>query len=466
MTRFLGGRLSVQRAALLALIAVSAVAVGCVAPPADAPKAMIGFAIVLVSVALWATAAVPTHLAGLIFFALALGSGVAPPLALLSGFWSNAAGLVIGGFVIGAAAERSGLGRYVARGLMQRFRSSYPRFILGILIGTGALSFLVPSTMGRLAITLPIVIAATKEAGYAPGSDGYIGAVATAVAGNFLTSYAILPANLTNIIALGAMEGAHGVHLQYAEYLLLCGPVLGLVKGLVFWGSVVTFLPAPLPAPAAETAEPLPLSRAARRLAILLVLTIVLWATDFIHGIKPGAVAMLAAVLCLLPPVALASLQESFDLNKLTAILSLAAVLGVATVLNYSGAGALTAHSINALIPLDGRSAAYGYAVVAVLSMLIAVLTTVVGCIAIMTPVLGSAATSAGLPVEIGMLAMLTGLQMILFPYQTVPIMVGLTMGRVAAGSVLRLLIPLALISLFTVLPLQIAWLKLIGYLP
>jgi hypothetical protein len=64
------------------------------------------------------------------------------------------------------------------------------------------------------------------------------------------------------------------------------------------------------------------------------------------------------------------------------------------------------------------------------------------------------------------MLAMLTGLQMILFPYQTVPIMVGLTMGRVAAGSVLRLLIPVALISLFTVLPLQIAWLELIGYLP
>jgi hypothetical protein len=44
--------------------------------------------------------------------------------------------------------------------------------------------------------------------------------------------------------------------------------------------------------------------------------------------------------------------------------------------------------------------------------------------------------------------------------------MVGLTMGRVPAASVLRLMIPLALLSLVVILPAQILWLKLIGYLP
>lgn len=55
---------------------------------------------------------------------------------------------------------------------------------------------------------------------------------------------------------------------------------------------------------------------------------------------------------------------------------------------------------------------------------------------------------------------------MVFFPYQTVPIMVGLTMGRVPAASVLRLTIPLALLSFIVILPVQILWLKLIGYLP
>ena len=458
--------MSLRRAGVLAVIALAAVMVALQPAPPNAPDAMIGFAIVLTAVALWATAAVSTLVAGLLFFGLAFATQIAPPVALLSGFWSNAAGLVFGGFVLGAAAERSGLGRYVARGLLQRFMSSYPRFIFGILIGAGALSFLVPSTMGRLAITLPIITAATQEAGYEPGSRGYVGAIATAVAGNFLTSYAILPGNLTNIIALGALEAIHGPQTQYAEYLLLCGPILGLGKALLFWICVIVLLPAAPPIAPASRPQPLPLSGAGRRLAVLLACTILLWATDFIHGVKPGAVAVLAAVLCLLPPIGLANLKESFDLNKVTALLSLGAVLGVATVLIHSGAGVVTSSLIGKLVPLDGQSPTVGFAAVAMLSSLIAIPATVVGSVAVMTPVLGGVAASTGLPVKAGLIAEMTGLQMVFFPYQTVPIMVGLTMGRVPATSVLRLMFPLALLSFIIILPAQIMWLKLIGYLP
>lgn len=451
---------------LLGLIFAAAIAVAQAPAPASAPHAMIGFAIVLSSVAIWATSALPTLAAGLLFFALAFASGIAPPLALLSGFWSNAAGLVIGGFVIGAAAERSGLGRYIARGLMQRLLSSYSRSVIGILAGTGALSFLLPSTMGRLAITLPIVMAIAKEAGYARGSNGYVGLIATAVAGNFMTSYSILPSNLTNVIALGAAESAHGLQIHYVEYLLFCGPVLGLAKALLFWLCVLVLLPAPAPRLARGPVEPVVLGRAARRLGIVLVLTISLWATDFLHGIKPGAVAMGAALLCLLPPVALATLKESFDLNKLTAILFLAVVLGVATILTASGAGAVTAKAISDLISLDGRSAAFGFALISMLSAIIALPATVVGSIAVVNPLLGSIAASTDLPVKAAFVAEMTGLQMIFFPFQTVPIMVGLTMGGVEARTVLRLLVPLALISLVTILPLQILWLRCLGQLP
>ena len=55
---------------------------------------------------------------------------------------------------------------------------------------------------------------------------------------------------------------------------------------------------------------------------------------------------------------------------------------------------------------------------------------------------------------------------MVFFPYQTVPIMVGLVMGKVQARSVLRLTIPLALISILVLLPLQIGWLWMIGVVP
>jgi hypothetical protein len=126
----------------------------------------------------------------------------------------------------------------------------------------------------------------------------------------------------------------------------------------------------------------------------------------------------------------------------------------------------VTSGLIGKLVPLDGQSPSIGFAAVSALSSLISIPATVVGSVAVMTPVLGSVAASTGLPVKLGLIAEMTGLQMVFFPYQTVPIMVGLTMGRVPAASVLRLMIPLALLSFVVILPAQILWLKLIGYLP
>jgi di/tricarboxylate transporter len=114
MSGVLGVTLTARKSGLIALFAAVAFVVGLQTPPPTAPNAMIGFAIVAFTVALWATSVLPALHSGVIFFALALATGVAPTMPLFSGFWSNAAALVFGGLVIGGAAERTGLGRYVA----------------------------------------------------------------------------------------------------------------------------------------------------------------------------------------------------------------------------------------------------------------------------------------------------------------------------------------------------------------
>ena len=460
-----GFRLTTRGVLTLALIALGGLAVALAPiPGADAP-ASLGLAIVFATVAMFATSVLPGLAIAGIFFALAFTSGVVPPMVILAGFWSNAIMLIFGGLVIGAAAERSGLGRYVARSLMQRFAGSYPLYLFGILSGTLALSLLVPSTMGRLAITIPIVTAVAKEAGYVPGSKGYAASILTAVVGNFTTSYAILPANLVNIIALGAGETIYGPLLQYAEYLLLCGPVLGLAKGATFLALALLLFPSTAPL-TATAAEPLVLGHPARRLAILLAVTVTLWATDVLHGLKPGWIALGAALLCLLPPVALVGLRESFDLNRLMGVISVPAILGVAAVLTHSGAGQLIAGAVTSLVPLEGQSPAFGFVAMALMSSLGAIIGTTVGSIAIVTPLIGDVARATGLPVKLGLVAEMTGLQAIFFHFEAVPVMVGLAMGHLGIGQATRMMVPLALVGLLVVLPLMVLWLKLLGRLP
>jgi di/tricarboxylate transporter len=458
--------LAPRRLMALAAIGLPALVLAFQTPPAGQPLAMHGLAIVLLTVALFATGVLPSLVTIALFGVLALTTGVAPVGVLLAGFWANATLLIFGGLIIGAAAQRSGLGAAVSRTLMSRFEGSYARFILGLLIGSSALSFLVPSTSGRLAITIPIVLSATRAAGYAPGSNGYNGAVLTAVAGNFLISYAILPSNLMNVIVLGAAESLYGLQFSYGEYLLVFAPILGVVKSLMFWGAVLLIFPAPAPCPAAADATATSLGRPAKRLAILLALTVAIWATDVLHGLKPGWVAVGAALVCLLPPVSLVTLRESFDINRLTAVASVPAILGLASVLTYSGAGTLIGDAIRIVLPLDGYPPAWGFVSVALISAVTAIVATIVGTIAIVTPLIANVSDATGLPLKMGLVAEMTGLQSVFFHFEAVPIMVGIAMGAVAPRTALRLLIPLALSGLAVILPLQLLWVWLIGAMP
>lgn len=453
-----------KRRLALALVVAALTGLSQLTPPPDHPTAMIGLAVVLTPIVLWALQLVPAWVGAVAFFAIAGALQLAPLISLLSGFWSNAAMLSFAGLIIGTAADRSGLGLVVARTVMRRFLGSYARFLLGILIGTSALSFIIPTTLGRLAIAIPVVAAAARAAGYAAGSSGYNGALLLTIVGNFLVSNGVLTANLVGVIAAGAAESLYGLQVRYGEYLLLCAPVLFIVKGLTIWGLVILLFPAPRPRQSAD--EPVVFSAPARRLSIVMGLTIALWATDFMHGLKPGWVGLMGALLCFLPPLSLVRPRECLEINKLTVTLTLAAVLGVATVLNTAGTGDMIARALLAHVPLEGRSPATGFFAVAIIGAVMSILATTVGSIAIVVPILASVASATGLSLYIGLVAEITGLQVAFFPYQTVPILVGLMMAKLPIGPAVRLMIPTAITGLLIILPLQVAWLKLIGALP
>ncbi|MFD2407649.1 SLC13 family permease [Azorhizophilus paspali] len=192
-------------------------------------------ALVALTIGLWATARLPEYLVALLFFAAAAILRLAPPDVLFSGFSSAAFWLVLSGFVLGTAIRKVGLADRIARTLAIHLAGSWPRLVGGVVLLSYALAFVMPSNMGRIALLMPIVMALAERAGLAEGSRGRI-ALALAVGfGTFQLSASILPANVPNLVMVGAAESAFGVHLSYLPYLLLHAPVLGVLKGLPWW---------------------------------------------------------------------------------------------------------------------------------------------------------------------------------------------------------------------------------------
>ena len=208
----------------------------CVIGPAPAgidPAVFQALGLIIATIGLWATGAVAEHLTALGFFLFAMLLSIAGPDVVFSGFASQAFWLVFGGLIVGVAIKNTGLGGRIAGGLLGLFGTSYPAIITGVVLGALALAFLMPSSMGRVVLMMPVVLALAGRLGFEPGSAGRNGMVTAAALAAYMPATAIMPATVPTMVLVGAAEVQYDITFAYAPYLLLHFPVLGAVKAVV-----------------------------------------------------------------------------------------------------------------------------------------------------------------------------------------------------------------------------------------
>ncbi|MEE9266985.1 MAG: SLC13 family permease [Gammaproteobacteria bacterium] len=329
-----------------AVVAATAVAVTVGVALAGEPTMAIAAGLIVLTIGMWATSALPEHMVAVIFFVLAIVLSVAPQDVVLSGFLSSALWLVFGGLVLGVAVQRTGLGRWLASGVVDRIGASYASVIAAVVIGNVILGFLVPSAMARAVILMPIIAALAENLGLAPGHRGRTGMVVTTAVCGYVIPATILPANLPNAVLLGAADTLYGMQITYGEYLLLNFPVNGLLKAVLLWALACRLFPATLLPRTDGVCEREPLSRDGHRLLLLLCVCLALWLTDRWHGIAPGWISTGAALICLLPRVNLVP-PESFQRDvSLATMIYVAGILGVGAVVAHSGLGRVFAEFV------------------------------------------------------------------------------------------------------------------------
>ena len=421
-------------------------------------------ALPIFTVGQWATARLPEQLTALVFFLLAMLLGVAPADVVFSGFQSSALWMVFAGLVIALAAKTTGLSERLARGIALRLDRHYASLIGGIL-GVGVLlGFLMPSSMGRVVLLMPIAVALAQSLGFEPGSNGRTGVILAAAFGTFLPSFTILPANVPNMVLLGAAESLYHVTPLYGEYLLLHFPVLGLLKSLLILGLILWRYP-DRPRPPSHNPESGPLSPNEWKMAGILALSIGFWMTDFIHHVSPAWIALAAAVLLLLPRLGLVSNRQFSTEINYSPLLFVAGVIGLGTLISYSGLGTRLAGYLTAVLPLAPGNHALNFLSLALVSMVTGLIATMPGVPAVLTPLSEHIAQAAGLPVKTVLMTQVLGFSTPLFLYQAPPLVIAMQIAGERFRPAMLLCLQLALLSLVLLMPLDYLWWHWLGWI-
>jgi len=182
------------------IVAVTSIYLLVFTPETLSPTESRAAALSLFAIGFWATGVIPAHLTAFAFFLFSIFFSIAPPSVIFSGFESAAIWLVFGGLVLGVAIRSSGLaeriGGKIASGLENR---GYYCIIGGVVAWGVVLGFIMPSSVGRIVLSIPIALALSQRCGFRAGSKGRTAIILAATFGSTLPAFAILPSNAPNL---------------------------------------------------------------------------------------------------------------------------------------------------------------------------------------------------------------------------------------------------------------------------
>jgi di/tricarboxylate transporter len=415
----------------------------------------------------WGFGVLHEALTGLAFMLGAVMLAGLPPTTAFGGFTTSAFWLVFAGAVLSAAASRTGLSAWLADRLLRprMAAESYGARVAAVVVFAVGLALILPSTLARVAILVPLVMALAERLGYAAGSRGANGLVLAAAIGTFVVPITILPANLPNIVLAGSLEALYGMAPGFGAYMLLHFPVIGLVKGAALV-VIITRLHAepPTGTPAAEDGTRLTLNPVGRRLGVVLALTLGLWVTDTLHGLPIAWVGLAAALLCLMPAMRIIGLGDLPSASLLPTFVYIGAVLGLGAVLTESGAGAVLSRALVERLPLAGASDFATLSMLAGLATLTGLVATMPAAPAVTAPFFGEIAATAGWSVKAVGMSQVLGYATPLLPYQVPPLMVALAMAGMPMREATRILLILAATTTPVVLPAAHWWWQVLGW--
>jgi solute carrier family 13 (sodium-dependent dicarboxylate transporter), member 2/3/5 len=295
------------------------------------PAAKHAMAIASFMIVAWIAAVIPLAVTSMIGCYLFWILKVAKFEDAFGGFADQTPWFLFGAILFGMMATKSGLARRIAISILRRTGSGYSRLLLGMILTSFALTFLVPSGIACVVIMASVAIGLMEVLGLEKGSNVGRGLFVTLTytAGTFDK---VVLAGAASVLGRGLIEKSTGAHLYWSLWLLAFFPcalvVIFATRRLVLWlyPPEEKVLEGDTDYLERESKTLGPWSPAQKKSLLLMLIATSLWATDLLHHISPAAIGIGVGLIAAVPGVGVLETEDLRKLNFLPIIFTAAAI--------------------------------------------------------------------------------------------------------------------------------------------
>jgi solute carrier family 13 (sodium-dependent dicarboxylate transporter), member 2/3/5 len=323
------------------LVVLALLAVGCIGfrllPLGIEERAHSALAIGMFMIAMWMTQVLDHGVAGILGCFLFWMFGVARFETAFSGFADTSAWFLFGAICFGLMGSKSGLARRLAYVVMGSIGHSYPRLLLGLIVSNFLLTAMVPSGIARVVIMAAIAMGLVEAFGVGKRSNIARGMFIILVYQATIFDKMLI-AGAASITARGAIEKFGQVDVLWSQWFLAYLPCDFLVMIIAWRLALWLYPPETVSLPGGEgflkaaRQQMGPWSALEIKAAVLMLVAIGLWMTDFLHHIPAPMIGLGIGLVAILPRIGVLDTKDVRTINFLpiffvAAAVSLSAVL-------------------------------------------------------------------------------------------------------------------------------------------
>jgi anion transporter len=284
------------------------------------PRTRRSIGVAVFMILLWATEVLDVGITAMLGAYLFWALGLATPALAFSGFANDTTWFMMGVLLIGAMTEQSGLGMRLGYTALSRAGSSYSMILLVVIFVDFLLAIPIPSGVARVVIMASLAVSIIKAFGVPKNSN-----LARGLFIMFAYSATVFDkmflANPPAIMARNFIQDIGHVPVSWSLWAIAYLPC-NLITILVCWRVAlwlyppeVTHLPGGKNVLKDELKKMGPWSVQEKKCAVLVLIAVAIWMTDFLHHLNPALIGVGIGLAALLPGIGFLSIEDFRKVN-------------------------------------------------------------------------------------------------------------------------------------------------------